>query len=167
MKSQSINLKHFIFTDISFYMCMVHFFIHFFTHDSEPYDLPHHALLNLIMLINISRTHIATRIHKSIKITLMCIYAMGIYYLLQRWIGFFDPINIVNIPYSISLFIFTSLFNCTLVYAWQYNKYLNLRVLLHFVIISALFSLGEAGENKYILITEYWFYKLISYRYLN
>ena len=92
---------------------------------------------------------------------------MGIYYLLQRWIGFFDPINIVNIPYSISLFIFTSLFNCTLVYAWQYNKYLNLRVLLHFVIISALFSLGEAGENKYILITEYWFYKLISYRYLN
>lgn len=167
MKTKSGNLQHFIFTDISFYMCVVHFCIHFFTENSEPYDIPHHAFLNILMLINISRSHVATRIHKTFRWTLICIYIMGLYYLLQRCIGFTDPINIVKIPYSISLFIFTSLFNCTLVYAWQYNKFLNLRVILTFLIISALFSLGEAGENKYILITEYWFYKLISYRYLH
>ncbi|SNW62053.1 Hypothetical protein ORPV_149, partial [Orpheovirus IHUMI-LCC2] len=131
--------------------------------DAEFIDIPHHCILNVLSLFLLHKYKIC---NKKIKMVLTGIYVLGFYYLLQRWLQFYDPINIVGVPCSIFLFIFTSQFNCTIVYCWQYNRMITNKVLCIFLVLSSVFALGDAGEDKYLLILEYLMYCTISYRYL-
>ena len=160
-----------IFKDITFYMCMFHFFMHW---SKNPHDPIVHVFINMSVLMIVLTTpslfYIPGNLGKIFKY--ICVsgtilfYILGNYWLVLQYYEYNKPgyLNFRNIPYSVSTSIYPNLLTCTIVHAKQFRRKIGLSPMLFVLILTIFFTFDkDVNGNNTLLFTEYWLYSFMSY----
>ncbi|ARA72000.1 hypothetical protein BNJ_00168 [Kaumoebavirus] len=150
---------------------MLHFYMHF---TNNPNDFLMHSILNVITVALMwSDPKLFGKYTFAISSAITLCFAAGTYWIMQVWLGYGAPgslpsyLDFVSIPGSVATSIFPSVFTCTIFYARQFGKKIGAWPLLFGLLLTVFFTFDDdVNKNKYILITEYWLYRFVSYPFL-